>query len=220
MWIAAAVGASFLGYYTWSRYNKANHTKVIELNIGTVDGYYYIVDARKKKQVVQPKEKIVLALGLTAHVLDSLHRSKHSEKQHILKFLSSVTAENLTQAEINKYFKKEFAFELSATLGRVKKKAIRINLHEDSDGDLEVSYKEPLSLFKYQFLFSVGSFIMLILETLEIKEQEVLRKSLNYISNQYLSIKEKVGSVTPVEMVNKAYAFGSQPETFLDIETG
>ena len=220
MWIAAAVGASFFGYYAWNRYKKSNLTKLVELNIGTVNGYYYTVDARKKKPIVEPKEKIILALGLTAHVLSSLHRTKHPEKQHILKFLSSVTAENLTQAGINKYFRREFAFEISASLGKVKKNAIRISLYSDPKGSLQVSYKEPVSLVKYQFLFSVASFVMLILETLDINEQESLRKSLNYISEQYLSVKENLNGVSVVDMINNAYEAGTKPDAFLDIETG
>ncbi|WP_118195063.1 hypothetical protein [Albibacterium indicum] len=220
MWIAAAVGASVFGIYAWTRYRKSNLTKLVELNIGTENGYYYLIDARKKKPVVEPKEKIMLTLGLTAHVLSSLHRTKHPEKQHILNFLSSTTAENLSQAEINKYFRREFAFEISASLGKVKKKSIRINLYADAEGDLKVDYKEPISLVKYQFLFSVASFIMLILETLDINEQESLRKSLNYISKQYLSVKETLNGVSTDEMIKNAYAAGHEPETFLDIEIG
>lgn len=220
MWIAAAVGASLLSYYTWSRFRKTNHTKLIELDIGTVDGYYYIIDARKKKPVIEPKEKIILTIGLVAHVLDSLDRMKHNEKQDILKFLSTVTADNLTQAVINKYFRREFAFELSATLGKVKKKGIRMTLHSDLEDNLQVSYKKPITPFKYQYLFSVGSFTLLILETLKINEQEILRKSLNYISEQYLSVQETVDAGSVAEMVNKAYAYGSTPQTFLDTETG
>lgn len=220
MWIATAVGASVFGYLTWNRYKKNKLKTLVELNIGTVDGYYYIVDVHKRKTVVEPKEKIILTLGFVANVLESLHKAKHSEKHQILKFLSFFTRHDLTKSEINKYFRREFAFEISATLGSVKKKAIRLSLFEDSRDNLSVSYKEPFSVFKYQFLFSIASFIMLIIETLDINDRVILQKSLNYISEQYLNVKETTNAGSSSNMIKNAYAAGIEPETLRDIETG
>lgn len=222
MWIAAAIatGASVVGYITWNRFKKAKHKPVLDLNIATVDGYYYTVDVRKVKPVVEPEEKIILALGLVSNVLSSLHKTKHPEKQHVLKFLSDVTTQNLTQLGINKYFRREFAFEVSASLGTINRKGIQLTLIKDKEGDMSVVCKEPLTLFKYQFLFSIASFILLIMDTLGIHEQEVLRKSLRYISDQYLNVKETPFGGSAVDMLNNAYAAGKATDNLRDVETG
>lgn len=220
MWIAAAIGALIVGYIIWNRLKRMKHKPVLDLCIATVDGYYYTVDVRKKKPIVEPKEKIVLALGLAANILASLHKAKHPEKQHILKFLSAVTAGNLTQTTINKYFRREFAFEISASLGTINRKGIQITLLKDAEGDLNVAYKEPFSLFKYQFLFSLASFIVMILENLDIQEHETLRKSLAYISSQYLNVSETPFAGSAIEMLNNAYAAGKAPDHLRDVETG
>jgi len=117
----------------------------------------------------------------------------------------------LSQKSINHYFKKEFAFELWVTEAKAEGKIISGTLYSVNDQKRHFIAKLPTNWFKFQFLFSIGSLVSLVVDQLSRDQRERFQKSLQYIANIYLNQIAKPGSkVNIANLENDAFNAGNK----------
>jgi len=98
----------------------------------------------------------------------------------------------LSQKSINHYFKKEFAFELWVTEAKAEGKIISGTLYSVNDQKRHFVANLPTNWFKFQFLFSIGSLISLVVGQLSPDQREKFQKSLQCIAETYLNKISKI----------------------------
>jgi len=184
---------------------------ILDFRIGTTDGFYYNVEFDKLKANIDSTERIRLTLGFITEVIRLCEKTKNKEKADTLKFLSEISKKELSQKSINHYFKKEFAFELWATEAKAEGKTISGTLYSVNDQKRHFIAKLPTNWFKFQFLFSIGSLVSLVVDQLSRDQRERFQKSLQYIANIYLNQIAKPGSkVNIANLENDAFNAGNK----------
>jgi|GEM_PF-2386144 len=213
MLITSTLSLSLILLFIVTKVKKAKKgIPILDFRIGTTDGFYYNIEFEKLQANIAPTERVRLALGFITKIIRLTEKTKNKEKADILKFLSEISKKELSQKSINHYFKKEFAFELWVTEAKAEGKIISGTLYSLNDQKRHFIAKLPTNWFKFQFLFSIGSLISLVVGQLNLDQREKFQKSLQYIAETYLNQIAKPGSKANIaNLENEAFKAGNIP---------
>src|SRR5690554_848876 len=184
MWIAITIPLTVITLYVINRARSNSKRKLLrEIQIGTVDGYYYNIEVNTLQYQKNPTDAKRMTLGFLVAILRHTAKNAPAEYQDILKFLGAISKEALTVEKVNAYFLREFAFELYVRNQSVedKGKVIRGKYYSISENKRQFVADIPGGNFKYQFLFSMGSLVSSLVSYLDSEKREKFRHSIRHI---------------------------------------
>ena len=183
MWITI-IPVTIIAIYLTKRLLYNSKRKLLrEIQIGTVDGYYYNIEVNTFQYQKNPVDAKRLTIGFLVAILRHTQKNFPQEFQDILKFLREVSKAALDPKRINDYFLREFAFELYVRNESVedKGKVIRGKYYLLAENKRQFVADIPGGNFKYQFLFSMGSLVNSLVNYLDTDRREKFRLSILHI---------------------------------------
>jgi len=191
-WIYVLIGVAII-YLAFRFIRDAIGMPLLEVKIGTEDGYNYNVEFNKLHPDAKDIEYVRLVLNYLAKILYVIDVKHENQRKFILDYIYKISADEMNAESI----KTNTPIGIDMKEGKSTGKVIVGILYFKNTLTRVIKSKLPIRCYEYQLAHSIIVLINIVVEKSDNNHREYLKNSLQYMSKAY-----NQQSINPKEIKN------------------